>query len=367
MSTSELQADMEDLLKSSGFQVQNLDESFTGEPTTGTEPNPAPAPEPVLNLEPQQAAEPAAYVESQPSSFDNTDEISDDEFQSALTQYVSERLGVSINSLDELSDFINREPSQQMTLDERVAKIAEFVANTGRSPEDWFKYQQMNPSEMDDLSAIKLQTMADYPNLTATQIDRLVDSRYKLNEDLYSEEEVELSKIQLRIDADKAKAGINQMRESYMMPVQEGSDFSDADVFDEQWINTMAREVDALDGMEFELGDGKSFTFGFDDRYKNTLKEKNAQLDRFFDPYVDDKGNWDFESLSMHRALVDNIDSIARAIYQQGLSDGQRNLVSKAANVQAGEPGIPQSQQTDSVLEQLKQALGAGNNLMTFR
>jgi hypothetical protein len=365
MSVSELQAGMEDLLKSSGFNVQDLDESFTGETTTGTEPAAEPAS--VQFSEPQQAVEPAAYVEPQPSSLNDTDDISDDEFNGLLTQYVSERLGVSINSLDELSDYINREPSQPMSLDERVAKIADFVANTGRSPEDWFKYQQLNPTEMDDLSAIKLQTMVDYPNLAPEQIDKLVNSRYKLNEDLFSDEEIELSKIQLKIDADKARSGINDMRESYMLPIQEASYNDDAEVFDEQWISTMAQEVDALDGMEFELGDGKSFTFGFDDRYKQSLKEKNAQLDRFFDPYVDDKGNWDFESLSMHRALVDNIDTIAKAIYQQGLSDGQRNLVSKAANVQAGTPGIPQGQQTDSVLEQLKQALGAGNNLMTFR
>jgi hypothetical protein len=69
----------------------------------------------------------------------------------------------------------------------------------------------------------------------------------------------------------------------------------------------------------------------------------------------------------MHRALIDNIDTIAKSIYQQGLSDGQRNIVSKAANVQAGTPGVGQQTQSDGVLEQIKQALGGSDTLMRFK
>ena len=368
MSVSEIQSNMEDLAKSAGLNISDEPIFEQEQPVQQFElvdEMPQEAYQAPVQQTNQQVAEPV--TESQQSSFENeTYELSDDDFNSAVANYVSERLGVSISSLDELSGFINREPEAPQ-LDERVAKIAEFVKNTGRSPEDWFKYQQLDPSEMDDMSAIRLQTMADYPNLTPDQVARLVNSRYKLDEDTHSEEEIELSKIQLQIDADKARAGISSLRENYVLPTQTESYREDAPVFDDAWINTMSSEVDALDAMEFELGDDRTFTFGLDDNYKSTLKDKNAQLDRFFDPYVDDNGNWDFESLSMHRALIDNIDAIAKSIYQQGLSDGQKNLVNKAANVQAGAPGIQQNQQTDSVIEQIKQALGGGDNLMRFK
>ncbi len=54
--------------------------------------------------------------------------------------------------------------------------------------------------------------------------------------------------------------------------------------------------------------------------------------------------------------------AIAKALYQQGLSDGQRNLVGKAANVQMQTPGVGQGQGVDPIAEQLKNALMGGND-----
>lgn len=371
MSVSEIQSNMEDLAKAAGLDISN-EPTFEQEPSQQYELSDEPpvqqmaTPEPVADAQTaQQVAEPV--TESQQSSLDNQEmDLSDDEFNAMLTNYVSERLGVSINSIDELSDYINREP-ETAQIDERVAKIAEFVSKTGRSPEDWFKYQQLDPTEMDDLSAIRLQTLSEYPNLSPEQVNKLVSSRYKLDEDIFSEDEIELSKIQLKIDADKARVGINSLREDYMLPTQQQEVQQPTELFDENWMSYMSQEVDALDAMEFDLGDDRTFTFGLDEGYKGQLKQKNSELEKFFDPYVDSNGNWDIETLSMHRALVDNIDAIAKSIYQQGLSDGQKNLVNKAANVQTSAPGIQQNQQSDSVIEQIKQALGGGDNLMRFR
>lgn len=353
---SEIQANMEDLAKAAGISISD-EPNFDAAPKEPQPQEPAPGDagnEPIADPAPQ---------EPQESSL-NSDQLPEEDFDARVTSVLSERLGIELNSIDDLSGIINKEPSTP-SIDERVAKIAEFVEKTGRGPEDWFKYQQLNPSEMDDLSAIKLETMNQYPNLSPDQVDKLVTSRYKLDEDIHSEEEIELSKIQLTIDADKARAGINDLRENYMLPAQQSSGEAEP-LFDEQWISNMKQEVDSIEALEFELGD-TTFSFGLNDDYKSTLVDKNANLEQYFDSYVDDNGNWDIESLSMHRALIDNIDTIAKSIYQQGLSDGQRNIVSKAANVQAGTPGVGQQTQSDGVLEQIKQALGGSDTLMRFK
>jgi len=353
---SEIQANMEDLAKAAGISISdepNFDESPLEQATE----------EPVQESIVEEQIEEPAPQQMQDSSL-NSDQLPEEDFDARITSVLSERLGIEINSIDDLSGIINREP-EAPSIDERVAKIAEFVEKTGRGPEDWFKYQQLNPSEMDDLSAIKLETMNQYPNLSSEQVNKLVTSRYKLDEDIFSEEEVELSKIQLTIDADKARAGINDLRENFILPVQKSSEEA-TPLFDEQWISNMKQEVDSIEALEFELGD-TTFSFGLNDDYKSKLVDKNANLEQYFDSYVDDNGNWDIESLSMHRALVDNIDVIAKSIYQQGLSDGQRNIVSKAANVQAGTPGVGQQTQSDGVLEQIKQALGGSDTLMRFK
>jgi hypothetical protein len=323
-------------------------------------------------LEPEATQEPSSHSRvrssnqskrSAQSSFNNEPEpeMSEQEFESAIANYVSEKLGVSIDSLEQLTQLLEAQNSP--SIDERVKAIADFVEETGRDPYDWFRYQSINPSEMDDISAVKLQLAVDYPNLSNEDVDLLVKSKYKVDEDLYSDEEIRLSKIQLKIDADKAKRDIDQLRENYRMPVkQEASQEEVQSPIDENWIRTMSQEVDSLEALSFQLGD-QEFNFGINDQYKSSLKDKNARLDEFFDQYVDDSGSWNFELLNSHRALVDNIDEIVNSIYKQGLSDGQRKLVETAANVDVSNPRPAQSKAADSVAAQIFNYMNSNDGL----
>jgi len=350
---SENVANMEDLAQSLGVDVQS-GTPFDDQP----QPN---EPEVQSVLDTITGAEPGEGQPSeiQQSSLNNesSSEVTLDD--SAVANYLSERLGISDFDMETLHERYNTPQQQQNELDERVAKIAEFVENTGRSPEEWFQYQQLNPTEMDDLSAIKLQTMSEYPDLSSDQVNKLVSSRYKLDEDLYDDSEIELSKIQLQIDAKKAKESIEELRDSYMIPQGQAST---EDLFDEGWVNNMRSTVNDIDGISFDLPNGSEFTFGLDDAYKSNLINRNENLETYFDQYIDDKGNWDVETLSVHRAVVDNMPAIAKAIYQQGISDGQKNLVGKVANAQVQTPGVEQGQNADPVAEQLKNALLGGQD-----
>lgn len=330
------------------------------------EPTPEPTPEPAGQQQTQTTPEPEAQpdpVLDQSSLSNNPEpEMSEQEFEAAIASYVSERLGVSVDSIEALAQIL--EAQQTPSIDERVKAIADFVEETGRDPYDWFRYQSINPSEMDDLSAVKMQLAVDYPNLSNEDINLLVASKYKVDEDIFSDDEVRLAKIQLKIDADKAKRDIEQLRENYRMPVKQ-EDPEQYDIqspIDENWIRTMSQEVDSLEALTFQLGD-QEFNFGLNDQYKSSLKDKNARLDEFFDQYVDEGGSWDFETLNAHRALIDNIDEIASAIYKQGLSDGQRNLVEKAANVDVTSPRVAESKNADSVAAQVFNYLNSNDGL----
>ena len=314
---------------------------------------------------PQETYEPQQQLEQETvqSSFTNEPEpeMSEQEFEAAVASYVSEKLGVSIDSIEHLTQLLEAQKSP--SIDERVKAIADFVEETGRDPLDWFRYQSINPSEMDELSAVKLQMAVDYPNLSNEDIDLLVRSKYKVDEDLYSNEEIRLSSIQLKIDAEKAKRDIEKLRDNYRMPVkQEVSNDEVQSPIDENWIRTMSQEVDALEALSFQLGD-QEFNFGLNDQYKSSLKDKNARLDEFFDQYVDNSGGWDFELLNSHRALVDNIDEIVSSIYKQGLSDGQRKLVETAANVDVSSPRPADSKNADSVSAQILNYLSNSDSL----
>ena len=301
-------------------------------------------------------AEPQAQSE-QPQQ-ETTEDFDDSDIEGAVLNYLSERLGRDITDFDALS------APQPSALDERVEAIANFVAETGRNPEDWFSYQRLNPAEMDDSTAIRLNLATEYPDLSTDEINMLVNSKYKLDPDLHSEEEVQMSRLQMKIDAKAAKDSIETMRSRYAAPEQQAS--TSQDVFDETWIKNMVTEVDAMTGLEFDLGNEKTFTFGLDDDYKAQLVEKNSRLDEYFDPYVREDGSWDYDMLSSHRAVVDNIDKIVSSAYRQGMSDGQRGIVDKAANVQTQAPQVGQATNDDPVISQLKQIMGDGGRL-TFK
>ena len=313
-----------------------------------------------------EAATQSPEVDVPQSSLESAEEpeMSQEEFEAGVAQFISERLGLELDSLEQLTEILNA-PKQTADIDERVKAIADFVAETGRDPQDWFTYQSLNPSEMDDLAAVKLQMAVEYPNLASEEIDMLIGSKYKIDEDLYSDDEIKLSKLQLKIDAQKSRTEIDRIRDSYKAPVKAQQETQQQEVqspITKEWVKTMSDEVDALEALTFELGDTE-FNFGIKPEYRNQLKQKNERLDEFFDQYVDNDGSWNFEMLNAHRAVLDNIDEIAKAIYNQGLSDGQRKLVEKTANVDISGPAPANQQNTNSVYEQVMNALGNDTTL----
>jgi len=306
---------------------------------------------------------PSAEPEATPAmeTAKSETDYSESDVEETVFSYLSERLGREVTSFDDFNE------NQKNTLDERVEAIARFVEETGRSPQDWFAYQSLNPSEMDDVTAVKVDLASTYSNLAPEELDLLLKSKYKVDPDLHTEDEIRLSQIQLKVDAEKARKSIDELRSSYMAPEKSATQSEGESIIDDNWIASMSKEVDALDGLEFNLGGDKSFTFTLDESYKSELKNKNARLNEHFDAYVNKDGSWDYDTLSSHRAVIDNIDTIVSSAYKQGLGDGQRGLVQKAANVQSQSPQDSESTQTNPLADQLKNIMGGQSNKLTFK
>ena len=249
-----------------------------------------------------------------------------------------------------------QENSEVFELDPRVQAIADFVESTGRDPGDWFAYQSLNTEGMDDLTAVRVEMSTSYPNLSSDEVDVLLKRKYKLDESLYDAEEVAASKVDLKIAAQNARNTIGQIQENFAAPVQQES-MENPSIVDDQWINNMVQDVNELEQIEFDLGNDKTFSFGVDAVYKDQLKKKNVEIESFFDDYVEEGGNWNFDKWNTDRTIMDNLPNIVQSIYRQGLSDGQRNVVETAANVDASAPALEQKVKSNPVAESLRQAL----------
>ena len=318
--------------------------------------------EPVQEEEFQYQATTDDNIEQQASTDNDntTQQYSDNDIESAVFNYVSERLGREVKSFDEFSQ-------PQSAIDDRVQKIAEFVQNTGRAPEDWFKYQSLNPSEMDDLTAVRIKYSQDYPDLNFNEINTLIGAKYKMNPDEFSEDEIKVSALQLKIDGTDARKNIEEIRNTYAAPVQQRTSEQEESYFTEDWAQNMQRETSSFEGLEFDLGNGKNFNFGVGENYRKTLVSNHQNAENYLDRYVDSNGNWDYDTFNSHQTLIDNIDNIVSSAYRQGMGDGQRGLVDKAANVSTNTPSQNSAQNNNnSLAEQVKNIMGANSNKMTF-
>lgn len=373
--------ELEDALGGMGFSFADSPEQFEEktEETPVAEEQPQEVTEEVTEEAPQESesslqedeiiSEEEPVVEQTTDDFEET-EVPEVDYDVVLNT-VSETLGIELDNLDDLKELLNKE--QKSELDPAVQAIADFVSETGRSVEDWFAYQSFNPSEMDDLTVMKTKILNENPELSTEDAQLLLDSRYKINEDEYSENDIKLGQLNLKMDANKARQELETVRESYKAPARQEAMSEPQEIespITEEWVSEMSQNVDAIEALEIELGKDKSFSFGLDDSYKQTLKSKNAKLDEFFDPYVDDNGNWDFDTLSAHRAIIDNIDSIAKAIYAQGMSDGQSEVVKQTVNPStpnAKGASVDAASAQDKVRQQVLDALRGGDDKMRFK
>jgi len=360
----DLMASMASDSQQSGPQVEAQPEPQPEQPQESAyvDPGAAAAEEPTTLEQITEAAEPQVETPQQTYQQPEEEDYSDEEIEAAVYTYLSERLGREINSFDELK--------QSPAIDERVQAIADFVSETGRKPEDWFTYQSMNPSEMDDLTVVRVQMSQQYPNLSFEEINMLVGNKYKLDSNVYDEQDVQMSLLQLKIDATDARQGIEKIRETYKAPIiDETRQQNDGGLnIDDNWMSAMATETEAMQALEFDLGGDKTFTYSLSDDHRRRLVQRNSQIDSFFDNYVNGDGSWDYDKLNSHLAVIDNIDTIVSSAYRQGLGDGQKAVVSNAANISTdASPSSSQNlNEQNPLAQQVSQLLRANSSKMTF-
>jgi hypothetical protein len=374
-----VESSMEQAIQDAGFSISDTPPTQDAQPTQEAQPlQQAP-------VEPQQttAPEPSAPVEQQPVQQQEVQQEAAPVQQDVqnVQDYVQPNVQQEQSSLQDetqsgLEDFFQAlseaadGPTEQSTetdtitaqdVDPRIQVIADFVAKTGRSPEDWFRYQSLDPSEMDDRTAMRVHMASEYPSLGNDEIDLLINSKYRTDDSIYNDEEVRLANLQLKIDAEKARQSIGELRNDYTTPIVQSSTQAEEEPnpFDDTWMQSNSRSLGELGEIAFDLPNGRSFNFGVSQDYRNDLAKSNSDMTSFFDRYVDNEGQWDHDLWNMHRTVTDNLPNILQSIYQQGLSDGQRTIVERAANI---DPQRPQSNnqpsQQDSIAQQVLDALG---------
>jgi len=268
----------------------------------------------------------------------------DDSYNSydSTLSMLNETYGTEYDDLDELLDDLENQNQDSNFANEQVAELNRFVSETGRSPEDYFKTQTQNYDEMSETDVIKEYLSLENPDLTQKEIDIFFDSTYKQNEDKYSSEESELGKIHLKRDVSKAREELLDLQDEYWSEPQSEGEYSKEEVEEmemqqeqarESFYNDMDNELDSIDSLSFEINDnGDTFDYQLTEDDKSEVGEALSNLDDFLDPYIDDQGNVDKESLALDIIAMKLQSKIVKSVASQYRSKGSEQVLRDIKN-----------------------------------
>lgn len=258
---------------------------------------------------------------------------------------ISEMLGNEVKSVEDLKS--KQQESNPWLEDPEIAKFIEFKEKTkGKSFNEFALYQSIDTSEMDNMSAVRLEMQMEYPDLNGQDIQELIDSKYKLDEDEYDESEVKRAKIMLKADGSKAKKKLETLRQDFLIPKQEETQATspqqqtesqeEESVFDDAWKSDMRKTVDGLNALQFKVeGSDDPFNVSISNEMKQQVKSLNESPENFFDRYIDQNDNWNHKLFNAERFVIENLSTIINQAVKHGMGLGQKEIVETASNASA--------------------------------
>ena len=188
------------------------------------------------------------------------------------------------------------------------------------------------------------------------------DRTFRENEDKYKSEETELGKIHLKRDVSKAREELKELQEEYWSPAQEDGNYSEEEIqqFEqeqqqakEEFYNSMDKELDSIESLTFQINDNESFDYQLTDEDKKVVGEALSNLDDFFEPYMDNDGNWNLEALAMDMIAMKLQPKIVRSVANQFRSQGAEQVIREIKNPSFEPSKVSSSSKGKSVINQI--------------
>ena len=354
---------------------ENFTENTEEQPVESTE-QPQEENERSLTNEPQEEYE--DYQENQDDYYEDSDRgdgykddyYEDDDHQPDTLDVLNEKYGTNYDNLDELLDDIESSRESDYA-SEQVAQLDRFVRETGRTADDFFRTQTQDYDQMSDEQIIKEYLQVENPDLSGKEIDLFYDNTYRQNEEKYNSEDIELGKVHLKRDVSRARQELLDLQDEYWAPVRDEEGYSEQDIIEmeaqeqmeidnykEDLYDAMDEEIDDIESLTFEVNDkGETFEYKLTEEDKQMVGEQLSNLDDFFDPYIDQDGNWDTESLALDMIAMKLQSKIVRSVANQYRSQGTEQVLRDIKNPSFEPARVSQGKTGDSFISKLSKEI----------
>lgn len=240
---------------------------------------------------------------------------------------------------------------KQVQLPENIEKLIDFMKDTGGTVQD---YARLNAdySNVNEDTLLKEYYKKAKPHLDAEEVDFVLEEAFSFDTDIDEERDIKKKKLAKKEAVVEAREFLEDLKKEYYDEIklrpgvnqeqQKAMDFFNR-YNDEQQLATQKHEQfidntkqllnDDFKGFDFEVGE-KKFRYGVKD--PNAVAENQSNLNNFVGKFLDNEGNVK-DTKGYHKAMyaAQNIDKIVNHFYEQGKTDGIKNVVEGSKNPSA--------------------------------
>jgi hypothetical protein len=235
-------------------------------------------------------------------------------------------------------------------LPENVEKLVSFMEDTGGNIDDYVRLNT-DYSKVDDDSLLREYYKNTKPHLDHEEISFIMEDNFKIDEDLDEERDIKKKKLAFKEEIAKAKSFLEETKSKYYDEIklrpgvtqeqQKATDFFNrynenqklkADKHKQFVDKTKDYFTKDFKGFEFNLGDSK---FKYNINNTEEVIDQQSDLAKFVGKFLDEQGRIE-DHEGYHKAMyaARNADTIAKHFYEQGKSDGIKNIVNKSKNIE---------------------------------
>jgi len=312
-------------------------------------------------------APPAEDAAEQPENTPTGTEAPD------FNQLLSERSEGKFQSFEALQTHLDqlgqnqKTPSQDLQ-NEWAQKFLDFSSGRTNDPKTSIKMfletQLMEPDKLTSMEVVRHQMQMSHPERSESDIDFLLNAKYKLNEDNFEEDEIRLGKLQLDDDARSARKELLSLQEQIALPEQAPSETESLEQIqqaNEQWQGSVESALSGFDSLDLTVNDkGDKYTFGVDNAEE--VKTSMLNLPAFWSRYINSDGTENIDKLRQEMTVLHNLDKIIKAVSENGASRGRDEVLKERKNPTDTERKDRADGAYKSELEEIAEGLSAKFN-----
>jgi hypothetical protein len=241
------------------------------------------------------------------------------------------------------------EPTEYKWKDDFIKGVVEFYEKTGDIT-PYLQAKTVDFAKMSDEDILRRSLREQYSELSDKAFDKLyrmqVTDKFKLDEEEFSEDEVQLGRELLKIEANKARQSYAEWQKNFSAPspVADTAVDQEAEKMMQQFVdsvkaNQTTQRILADKKISIKTSDGE---FNFELQAPESIVDMTLDNDKFFAQFVAPEGQVDYDRWYKAAAYSQNPELFEKALINYGKTLGRLEVTKDIKNPSdPGSGGVP--------------------------